>query len=182
MIIAGSYPPIPVPAADSTLDAVRRALRDGEMISVVSPRPSAAHYSVPLLGPFAGRRLDRLRRMEHAERFVLVVEPGIPFDEPGSSTPFAEPRAMLTALSLARAMRRFDHTTVIVAGDTGAPSRAVGIITSAADEVIDDIREGRPPSGVTTRGPLEMRPRDRARRIVGGVARRLLRRASNKHA
>ena len=182
MIIAGSYPPIPVPAADSTVDAVRRALREGHLVTVVSPRPSAAHYSVPLVGPFSGRRLSRLRRREQAERFVFVVEPGIPFDEPGSSTPFATPRAMLTALSLARAMRHFDQTTVIIAGDTGAPGRAVGIITSAADEVIEDAREGRSPSGVTTRGPLEMRPQDRARRIVRGVARRLLRRALRKNA
>jgi hypothetical protein len=58
----------------------------------------------------------------------------------------------------------------------------VEIIRAAADEVIDDHREGHPPPGVTTRGPLELRPRDRARRIVGGVARRVLRRRTRNDA
>ena len=182
MIVAGSYPPIPVPGARSTVDAVRRELLEGNRVTVVSPRPSAAHYSVPLVGPLAGRRLNRLRRREQAENLIFSLEPGIPFDVPGSSTILSMPRAMLTAVSLARAMSHFEHTTVIVAGNTGAPSRAVRLICSSADEVVDDHREGHAPAGVTTRGPTELRPRDRARGILGGVARRVLRRTARKNA
>ncbi len=176
VIVAGSYPPIPVPAAGATVDAVRRSLLEGNQVKVVSPRPSAAHFAVPLLGVFAGRRLSRLRRLTGSDRLVFCVEPGLPFDPPGSPSAFAGWRALTTARLLARSFRRFEHTTLIVAGDTGAPDNAVRILRRAADEVIDDPRRGETPSGVTTRGPLEMRPRDRVRRLIGAVARRVLNR------
>jgi hypothetical protein len=172
-MVAGSYPPIPVPAADSTVDAVRRALDEGHEVTVVAPRPSAAHYAVPLVGVLAGRRLGRLRRMTGTERLVFVVETSVPFDPPGHSGRLFRVRASATAHLLARAFGQFEHSTLILAGDTFAPDDAMRILESAADEVIEDRRSGQAPPGVTTRGPVELRARDRARRLVGGILRRL---------
>ena len=173
VIVAGSYPPIPVPAAGATVDAARRALLDGHQVTVVAPRPSAGHFAVPLVGVLAGRRIDRLRRLTAGERLVFILEPAVPFDPPGQSHRFGRPRALLIAKLVARSFGRFDHTTLILAGDTGAPDDALRVLKQAASEVVDDRREGEAPSGVTTRGPLEMRVRDRVRRVVGGVARRV---------
>ena len=173
VIVAGSYPPIPVPTAGATVDAVRRALLDGHQVIVVAPRPSAAHFAVPLVGVLAGRRLDRLRRLTGSERLVFILEPAVPFDPPGQSRWFGGPRGSLIAFLLARSFGRFQHTTLILAGETRAREDALRILRRAAVEVIEDVREGEPPHGITTRGPLELRFRDRARRSVAAVLRRV---------
>lgn len=173
VMVAGSYPPIPVPAAGATVDVVRRALLDGHELTVVAPRPSAAHFAVPLVGVLAGRRLDRLRRLTGSERLVFILEPAVPFDPPGRSHRLGRPRALLIAYLVARSFGRFDHTTLILAGDTGAPHDALRVLKRAATEIVGDQRDGEAPAGVTTRGPLELRARDRVRRVVGGVARRV---------
>ena len=174
-MVAGSYPPIPVPAAEATVDAVRRALSEGHEVKVVSPRPSAAHYAGALVGFIAGRRLNGLRRVTRCDRLVFCLEPEVPFDPPGKTTVGSTRRAMITARLLARSFRRFDHTTLIIAGDSGAPAEAVRVLEEAADEVVEDRRTGTPPPGVTTRGPVEMRPRDLVRRFAGGAVRKVLR-------
>lgn len=175
VIVAGSYPPIPVPAAGATLDAVRGALNEGHDVRVVSPRPSAAHFSGPLIGPIAGRRLNRLRRLTASTRLLFCLESEVPFDPPGSSTRTSRWKALATAYLLARTFGRFDHTTLIVVGDSTGNQDAVRILERAADVVIEDRREGQPPEGVTVRGPVEMRSRDLARRFVAGIARRAIR-------
>ena len=175
VIVAGSYPPIPVPAAGATVDAVRRALLDGHEVRVISPRPSAAHISGPLIGPTAGRRLNRLRRLASSERLIFCLEPEVPFDSPDNPSVISRWKALATAYLLARTFDRFEHTTLVLVGDTGAPQEAVQILVRAANEIIEDRRVGQPPEGVTVRGPVEMRPRDLVRRFAGGTARRVLR-------
>ena len=173
MIVAGSYPPIPVPATGATVDAVRRELIEGNQVKVVSPRPSAAHYAVPLVGILAGRRLERLRRLTGSERLVFILEPAVPFDPPGRSNAYTTGRAKLVAYLLSRSFRRFERTTLVIAGDPGVPDEALDILRQDANEVVEDRRVGESPTGVTTRGPLELRARDKARRLAGGLARRL---------
>ena len=175
VIVAGSYPPIPVPAAGATVEAVRRALIEGHEVRVVSPRPSAAHFSGPLIGLIAGRRLNRLRRLTASTRLVFCLEAEVPFDPPGPSTTRSRWKALATAYLLARTFRRFDYTTLVVVCDTGGRKDAVRILERAADTVVEDRREGELPEGVTVRGPVEMRSRDLARRFVGGIARRAIR-------
>jgi len=169
-LVAGSYPPIPVPSAQATLSAVRRELDAGREVKILSPRPSAAHYSIPITGLMAGRRLTRAKALSGCDRLVLCLEPGVPFAPPGRRDPAARAAARL----LARAMRRFSHTTLIVTGDVGAPAKAMSLLQGAADEVLEDRRPGEPPDGVTVRGPKEVTQRDRARRLAGKAVRRVL--------
>ena len=172
-MVAGSYPPIPVPSAAATLDAVRREVAAGREVKVVSPRPSAAHYSVPLTGLLAGRRLARVKDVSGCERLVLCLEPGVPFAPPGRNGLLSRLSSVPAAAVLARSMRKFEHVTVVETGETGAPAKALSLLREAADEVIQDRRDGEPPGGVTARGPSETRQRDRARRLAGRAARRL---------
>lgn len=177
VMVAGSYPPIPVPSAGATLDAVRRGLSAGCDVKVLSPRPSAAHYCVPITGLMAGRRLNRARRYSGCERLVMVLEPGVPFTPPGGTSLASGIVSMFTAVGLSWAFKRFDHTTLLIAGETGAPSGALRVLRAAADEVVEDRRDSDPPPGVTVRGPVEFRQRDRARRVAGRVKRALLARS-----
>lgn len=174
VMVAGSYPPIPVPSAAATLDAVRREVAAGREVKVVSPRPSAAHYSVPITGLLAGRRLARVKALSGCERLVLCLEPGVPFAPPGRNGLLSRLSSVPAAALLARSMRKFKHITVVETGDTGAPAKALSLLRQAADEVIQDRRDGEPPGGVTARGPRETRQRDRARRLAGRAARRVL--------
>ena len=174
VLVAGSYPPIPVPSAAATVDAVRREVGAGHRVKVLSPRPSAAHYSIPLTGLLAGRRLARAKALSGCNRLVFCVEPGVPFSPPGRSNVIRRISAVVEATILARAMRHFEHTTLVMSGETGAPARALSLLRSAADEVIEDRRDGSAPRGVTVRGPKELTQSDRARRLAGKAARRVL--------
>jgi hypothetical protein len=174
VLVAGSYPPIPVPSSAATVDAVRRELDAGHQVRVLSPRPSAAHYSVPITGLVAGRRLGRVRALSGCDRLVFCVEPGIPFAPPQRRRPLSGISAVLASALLAKEMRRFDHTTLVVTGDADVPERAMSLLRQAADEVLEDRRGGDPPSGVTVRGPKEVSLRDRLRRLAGRATRRVL--------
>ena len=77
VVVAGSYPPVPGPAAASTLAAVERSWAEGHEVEVVSPRPSAAHRHAALSGYWAAWALVKLSR--RADALVLCVEPGMPF-------------------------------------------------------------------------------------------------------
>lgn len=173
-LVVGSYPPIPVPSAAATLDAVRRELEGGREVKIVSPRPSAAHYSIPVTGLLAGRRLTRARVLSGCGRLVFCLEPGVPFDPPDRRTTVSRLADVPVAISLARAIRRFEHSTLIITGETGAGAKAVSLLRDAVDEVIEDCRPGAPPSGVTVRGPKEVTQLGRVRRLAGKAARRVL--------
>lgn len=178
VLVVGSYPPIPVPAVAATLNAVRRELTAGRSVRVVSPRPSAAHYAVPITGLLAARRLSRVRSLSGCNRLVLCLEPGVPFAADRMPGGLRAIRSVATAVLLVSAMRGFAHATVVVTTDQRMPARAMSWVLRAADEVIEDKQEGEPPPGVSTLGPNENRPGDRARRIAGRVVRKLVGEAS----
>ncbi len=93
VLVVGSYPPIPLPAAAATMAAVQRAWADGDEVTVASPRLSAAHLAVPVVGLLAGRRLGNLHRHTGASRLVMVLEPGLPVPSlpPGQSGSSLQP-------------------------------------------------------------------------------------------
>ena len=80
VLVAGSYPPVPGPAAQVTLAEVRRILAEGDEVEVVSPRTSAAHHVGTLWGLRAPTTLARLRRRGRFDRLVFCLEPTVPFD------------------------------------------------------------------------------------------------------
>jgi hypothetical protein len=168
LLVVGTYPPIPLPAAAASVAAVRRGWDAGYEVTAISPRLSAAHLAVPVTGPFAGRRLDHVRRLTSASRLVLVVEPGFPVP--------VEPRLMqlMTIETLIRALRRFDHVTVVRVGPTGVPARVERRLLAEANEVLDHPDGGSTLSGVTPLGPIETKPSERPRQLAGAAARLIL--------
>jgi hypothetical protein len=191
VLVVGSYPPIPVPGVAATLDAVRSVWEHGDEVHVVSPRPSAAHYASPIVGWLAGRRLRRLRQVTGATELVFCVEPGVPFDPlpevrprgerqgwgPAAwlrSGPVGHARARLAARLLARSMRGFQHTTLVLTADAAGPPAAIATLRRAADTVVEDRRPGRAAPTVTVRGPRELTAVVRLRQVVNLVAYRLL--------
>jgi hypothetical protein len=174
VLVVGSYPPVGTPGAAATVAAVRRAIAGGDDPVVVSPRPSAAHYSVPVSGVFAGRRLDHMRRVTGAKRLILCAERDLPLP-----TGFAI-RALLrlvhrtTLREVRRAGRRFDHVTVIFGDDLGVAAHLVNELRAMADEVVE--LEEHPPGdpGVTVLGPRERTPVEELTNLGRRVARRAL--------
>jgi hypothetical protein len=170
VLVVGSYPPVPRPGSEASVAAVRRAWAAGSEVRVVSPRPSAAHLSVPVAGIFAGHRLTALRQLTGASTLILVAEAGLPVP-PG-------PRVVqeLTVWGVARAFGGFDRVTVVRAGSLEIPAEVEARLVARADEVIDEpIPAGLDPE-VTVLGPPEVslweRPRWMAERLArAGVTR-----------
>jgi hypothetical protein len=73
----------------------------------------------------------------------------------------------LTAAGLARALRAFDHVTVVRVGALDLPSE----LTSGADRVVDFPVANPAPTGVTALGPPEVLPHERPRYLAGKVRR-----------
>ncbi len=167
VLVVGTYPPIPLPAAQATVAAVKAAWATGHQVTVVSPRLSAADYAVPVTGPLAGTRLDRIRRRVAADQLVLVVEEGFPLLDGPAAVQWA------TALGLARAMRRFDEVTLVIVGQLGRSGRALAPIRAAATR-ITNAPAGPVPAGVTPTGPAETTGREVPAELVSKVARRVL--------
>lgn len=171
-VVVGSYPPLPLPAAAVALGEVTRAWADGEEVTAVSPRRSAAHLTVPVWGALSGRRLDNVRRFTGARRLVVVTERGYPLpDGP-------VPRRMLGAWALSRAFRRFDHVRLVRTTSYGRLADA--LLAAAASEVVSAPPAPPGPPGVTPLGPPDVPLRDRplqlARRLAGPRLRHLARR------
>jgi hypothetical protein len=172
VLVVGSYAPIPLPAAEASVAAVRRNWAAGYETTVVSPRLSAADLMVPICGLLGAARLERVRRLTASERAVLVVEKGFPF-VPG---PVAS--QLVVAAGLRRALRRFRHVTLVVVGKPLVPARAMAVLRSAADEVRHHPGGGEA-LGVTPLGPAETTPAERPAQMAVAVARRVLGRHSD---
>ena len=196
----GSYPPVPGAAAAATVAAVRRAWDAGVEVVVVSPRPSAAPFVVPVAGTALGRELAKLRLAHSCNEVVLCAEPGWPFaghDRTGS-------HGARTARALAQALSGFESAELVVTGEIGVAPEVlallwplVGPVIASSEEVASGLRAAGVPvvrvvdpfagsglrllsddaSNPQSVGPLE--PAEfllvaRGRRFLGLVARRLL--------
>jgi len=143
VLVLGSHPPVPSPAAAATVAALRRELRNGRKVVTAAPRASAATLTVPLAGPAAAWRLERARRGTGAARLVLAVEPGIPLASPlnrlASSRVMRRARPLadvFTLLPLRAALRRFDHVALVVSDTSHEVRRVVAWLRRRADEVV----------------------------------------------
>lgn len=167
LLIVGSYPPIPVAGAAATLSEVRRAWAAGDEVTVVAPRLSAAHLTVPVHGLLAGRRLANVRRVTGTRRLVLVVEDGYPF-------PTGPPVLQLATWAvLAPALKGFRHVRVVRAGAASLAPAVWARLAAAADE-IDEAQPGRTDPGVTALGPAELTWSDRCGRAADRLVSRVL--------
>lgn len=167
VLVVGSFPPIPLPAAAASVEAVRRAWEEGFEVVVSSPRLSAADLAVPIHGPLAGLRLERVRRITGSARLVLVIEPGFPV----AAGPL--PAQWATTYGLARIMRRFEHVTVFRVGRPTGSERVWSPVLAAAHEIVDR-PGGAAPEGVTPLGPPETNPSEVPGELAGKLARRVL--------
>jgi hypothetical protein len=199
-LVVGSYPPVPGAPAAATVAAVRRAWDAGAEVVVVSPRPSAAPFVVPVAGAALGRELAKLRLAHACNEVVLCVEPGWPFgghDRAGSHG--ARP-----ARALAQALSGFERAELVVTGETGVAPEVmalfwplVGPVTASSEEVAAGLRaagvpavrvvdpfagsgrrllrdDASNPQPVGPLEPAELLVVARGRRFLGVVARRLL--------
>jgi hypothetical protein len=175
VLVVGSYPPIPLPAAAVSVEAVRAGWHDGATVMVASPRPSAAQLSLGGAGLLVGQRLRRARLASRADDVVLVIEAGFPFSSPktAGSRHAREWRDRETARRLAGAMREFATRRVVIVGDVGVDNVALDALCAAADDVARR-PGGDAPDGVTPLGPREVRAVDRPRWLVGLAFRRAL--------
>jgi len=180
--------------------AVRRAWDGGAEVVVVSPRPSAAPFVVPLAGPALGRELAKLRLAHACNEVVLCLEPGWPFA--GSAR--AGPRAAHAARAIAKALSGFERAQIVVTGELGVAPEALALlwpsveaITASSEEAgsqlsaaggpvvrtvdpfagsglrpLDDDASNPRPVGPLE--PTELLVVARGRRALGVVARRLL--------
>ena len=183
-LVYGSYPPVPGLAARVTQSEVTAAWEAGEVVTVVSPRPSAAHMALRISGPLSGHRLRDLRREVGAARLVFCAEPQVPLSLGGPRL-LRQVQHALTVRALARAFAEFEHVTLAVTGDLGASKAVLDPLRRAAQEVHDQIAPevqnrvgadrlahlGQP---VSPLGPDEMLWQDRVRRAIRIVARRVL--------
>ena len=143
MLLLGSHPPVPSPAAAATLAALRRELRSGRKVVTAAPRASAATLTIPLAGPAAAWRLERARRSTGAARLVLAVEPGVPLAAPRNRLASARfvrtvrPLTdLITLLPLRAALRRFDHVVLVVSDTSREVRGVVAWLRGRADEVV----------------------------------------------
>jgi hypothetical protein len=179
-LVVGSYPPVPGAPAAATVAAVRRAWEGGAEVVVVSPRPSAAPFVVPLTGPALGRELAKLRVAHGCDELVLCLEPGWPFARSARSGP----AAARTARSLAEALGGFERAEVVVTGELGVAPEVFELLWGHAKAHVRTVIGSLVPGpvadqteGVARVGPLE--PTEllvvaRGRRALGQVARKVL--------
>jgi hypothetical protein len=200
VLVVGSYPPVPGAPAAATVAAVRRAWDDCAEVVVVSPRPSAAPFVVPVAGPALGRELAKLRLAHACPEVVLCLEPGWPFARnvrAGSS-------ADRTAGALAQALSCFERAELVVTGELGIAPDVLALlwpsvehVTASSEEdasqlraaggqvgrtvdpfagsglrALDDAASSAQPVGPLE--PAELLVIARGRRALGQVARRLL--------
>ncbi|MGD0809914.1 MAG: hypothetical protein ABSA91_09440 [Acidimicrobiales bacterium] len=202
VLVVGSYPPVPGAPAAATVAAVRRAWEAGAEVVVVSPRPSAAPFVVPLAGPAFGHELAELRLVHGCSGLVLCLEPGWPFAANARGASFAAG----TARALAEAISGFERAELVITGELGVSSEvlallwpSVGPVTASSTEAASLLRSrgaGTPavrvvdpfagsglrpfsddasnPQPVGPLEPSELLVVARGRRALGLVARRLL--------
>ena len=168
-LVAGSYPPVPGPAAAATVGAVRRAWAAGLEVLVASPRPSAATYVLATTGRGLARRLGSLGREHGCDQVVLCAEPGWPLPGPVPSRLAGLPlgrrarrwaaqlsrwlyerRQASSARALAAALAGYRHAELVVTGSAedltpcmaslAALCRAAAAVTAASEPLAGALR------------------------------------------
>lgn len=76
VLVAGSYPPVPLPEAYATAAAVAALAAQGDSVEVLAPRPCAAHHTASFHSWRGALALARLGR--RFDVVVLRVEAGFP--------------------------------------------------------------------------------------------------------
>jgi hypothetical protein len=200
VLVVGSYPPVPGAPAAATVAAVRRAWDDCAEVVVVSPRPSAAPFVVPVAGPALGRELAKLRPAHACNEVVLCLEPGWPF----AGNVRAGSSAARTARALAQALSGFERAELVVTGELGIAPEVLALlwplvetVTASSEEAASQLRgagglvvrtvdpfagsglrslddDVSNPQLVGALEPAELLVVARGRRALGRVARRLL--------
>jgi hypothetical protein len=142
-LVAGSYPPVPGLAAAATVAAVRRVWAAGGEVVVVSPRPSAAPFVMPVVGAPVGRELVKFSRRGSGRRrggnasdraacdeVVVCMERGWPLPpRPGNN------RQHRAVRSLAAALSRFEGAELVVTGDLGVAHDVLAGLWPAVERV-----------------------------------------------
>ncbi len=142
-LVAGSYPPVPGLAAAATVAAVRRVWSGGGEVVVVSPRPSAAPFVMPVVGAPVGRELVKFSRRGSGRRWggnasgraacdgvVVCMEPGWPVpSRPGNNRQHRAVRSLVAALS------RFEGAELVVTGDLGVAHDVLAGLWPAVERV-----------------------------------------------
>ncbi len=183
--MAGSYPPVPGPAAAATVAAVRRAEAGGFEVVVFSPRPSAAPLVMPVTGAAVGRALAPWgQAFAHV---VVCMEPGWPLGwgrRPAVGRVGRIGRAVSqvqlqrAARSLAAALSGFGGAELVVTGDLGVGSDVLAVlwpavdrVTASSEEVAAVLRASGAPA-VTVVGPYDGAglPRPSRPPLVGPVS------------
>jgi hypothetical protein len=174
VLVVGTYPPIPLPAAATTVEVVRRAWAAGEQVTVVSPRPSAAHLVVPVAGVLAGRRLKQLHRRTSADRAVVVLERGFPLPATSGRRLANRLEQWEAVRSLSRAFACFERVTLVRVGPLDVPPRLEAMLAGAGCEVVDHPGGEPGPPGVTPLGHQQAGPAKRLTQVALSLARRVL--------
>jgi len=177
-LVVGSYPPIPLSAAAATVAAVRRAWAEGDEVTVVSPRLSAADLAVPVVGILAGHRLTSLRRYTASTRLVVVMEPGVPVPVVAGGRLTTRLLQCLTVGGMVWAFSRFQHVTLVRVGNLGMPARIEARLVGGADKTLHRVVPNPEAVDVTPLGPPEVLREERARQFTRLAADRLLGRYS----
>jgi len=186
VLIVGSFPPLPSPAAAATVATVRRELESGRTVVTASPRPSAASLVLRLTGPLGAWRLEQVRRSCAAAKLVLSVEPGWPLP-PATFVVlrgFADVSLLVSeptpaVLRVVRRLRRV--TEVVLAGQAGRPEVVAAVALAVPGvplRVLTVPPLGTPVVGVTPLGPRE-RVSSRSHLPALGGGRGLLRPSSD---
>jgi len=112
-LIVGPYPPEQGSGPAAAAAAVSERLAAGDSVHSVSPRPSAAHVHLPLVGVRAMWALAGLARSERADGLWLRIEPGILLQATTDRR-----QALIERMALSALLRRF-RTSILDVGDVG---------------------------------------------------------------
>ena len=129
-VILGPYPPERGEGAALAAAEVARRLDAGDEVTVISPRPSAAHRHRPLVGPSALWSLHA--DVAGFDGLWARVEPGMLLTRDPS-----RPDALLERVLLRRLLRRVARSVLDVGDAVLFPGgRAGGLVFSAVSELI----------------------------------------------
>ena len=115
-----------------TLQMVRMLVAEGHEVTVVSPRPSAAHLDAALAGAASPRAVRKVLRSTGATELVFCISPGMPFTRAKGIS------QQVLAIRLAAALRAcpaLERVRLVMAQEPGVTARVLRHLWAVADEV-----------------------------------------------